>query len=116
MMFRNLRIGMGLGIGFAVVVGLFAVTLLAVGVSLSNLTRDVRLINEKTLPYVMVADEMDLDRSEVQQFLTDVSATHDRAGYNEAEESAKHFLSGVEKFKELYRRGNKARHTQQTKN
>src|SRR3989338_395739 len=113
MMFRNLRIGMRLGIGFAVVVGLFAVTLLAVGVSLSNLTRDVRLINEKTLPYVMVADERDLDRAKVQQFLTDVSATHDRAGYQEAEESAKRFLSGVEKFRQLYQRENDASNLRQ---
>ena len=39
---------------------------------------------------------MDLSRSEVQQFLTDVAATHDRAAYTEAEESAKRFLGGVE--------------------
>ena len=105
-MFGNLRIGARLGIGFAVVVGLFVVTLLSVGASLSNLTQDVRLINEKSLPYVMVADEMDLNRSEVQQFLTDVSATHDRDGYKEAEESAKRFLNGVERFRQLYQREN----------
>ncbi|MBI5626924.1 MAG: hypothetical protein HY935_06995 [Nitrosomonadales bacterium] len=51
---------------------------------------------------------MDTSRSEVQQFLTDVSATHDRAGYREAEESAKRFLSGVEKFKQMYRQENDA--------
>ena len=105
-MFRNLRIGVRLGIGFTTVVGLFAVTLLSVGMSLSHLTQDVRQINEKTLPYILVVDEMDVSRAEVQQFLTDVSATHDRAGYKEAEESAKRFLSGVEKFKQLYQREN----------
>jgi len=99
-------IGARLGISITVVVLLFAVTLAAVGTALFSLTRDVRQINEKTLPFVMVADEMDLGRSEVQQFLTDVSATHDRAAYKEAEDSAKRFLSGVEKFKDLYRREN----------
>ncbi|MDO8261986.1 MAG: methyl-accepting chemotaxis protein, partial [Gallionella sp.] len=106
MKFGNLRIGVQLGIGFAVVVGLFAVTLLAVGASLSHLTQDVRQINEETLPYILVVEEMDVSRAEVQQFLTDVSATHDRAGYSEAEESAKRFLSGVEKYRQMYRREN----------
>ena len=62
-----------LGISFAVVVGLFAVTLLVVGISLSRLTRDVVQINEKTLPYVLVVDGMDLSRSEVEQLLTEVA-------------------------------------------
>src|SRR4030067_38009 len=105
-MFGNFRIGARLGIGFAVVVGLFVVTLLSVGMSLSSLTQDVKQINKETLPYILVVEEMDVSRSEVQQFLTDVSATHDRAGYQEAEESAKRFLSGVEKFRQMYQREN----------
>ena len=108
MMFGNLRIGVRLGGGFAVVVGLFAVTLLTVGVALSHLTQNIRQINEETLPYILAVDEMDVSRSEVQQFLTDVSATHDRAGYMEAEASAKRFLGGVEKYRQMYRRENDA--------
>ncbi len=107
-MLGNLRIGIQLGIGFAAVAGLFAVNLLVVGVSLSRLTQDTAQINDKTLPYVLVVDEMDLSRSEVQQFLTDVAATHDRAGYKEAEEAARRFLGGVEKFRLLYLRENDA--------
>ncbi len=108
MKFSNLGIGARMAIACSAVVLLFAVTLLVVGVSLSRLTQDVRQINEKTLPYVLVADEMDLGRSEVQQFLTDVSATHDRAAYKEAEDAAKLFQSGVERFKQLYRQENDA--------
>ena len=102
-MFRSLRIKVQLGIGFAVVVGLFAFTLLVVGVLLSRLTQSVRQLTEESLPFVLVVDEMDLSRSEVQQFLTDVSATHDRAGYKEADDSARRFHSGVDKFRQLYR-------------
>ncbi len=112
-MLDNLRIGVRLGIGFAVVAGLFAVTLLAVGVSLSSLVQDVGQINDKTLPYVLVVDEMDLSRSEVQQFLTDVAATHDRAAYKEAEAAAKRFLNGAEKFRQLYQRENDANRLKQ---
>ena len=105
-MFGNLHIGTRLGSGFAVVVGLFAVILLIVGMSLSQLTRDVSHINDESLPFVLVVEEMNLSRSEVQQFLTDVSATHDRKGYTEAEEAAKRFKSGAEKFRQMYQQEN----------
>lgn len=103
---KNLNIGIRLAVGFATVVVLFAVTLLLVGMSLSTLTKDVNQIKDETLPYVLIVDEMDLSRSEVQQFLTDVSATHDRAGYKESDEAAKRFLEGVAKFKQMYQREN----------
>ena len=103
---KNIRIGVRLAAGFAIVVALFVVNLLLVGVSFTHLMQDIRQIKEETLPYVLVVDEMDTSRSEVQQFLTDVSATHDRAGYKEADEAAKSFLGGVAKFKQMYQREN----------
>ena len=105
-MLKNMHIGTRISVAFAAVVGLFVVTLLLVGVSLKNLTGDVRQIDEETLPYVMVVDEMDTSRSDVQQFLTDVSATHNKDGYKDAEQAAKRFLDGVEQFKQRYRRNN----------
>src|SRR3989338_6298845 len=108
MSLANLKVGVRLGLGFSGGVVLFIATLLSVGVSLSHLTLDVKQINEETLPYVLVVDEMDVDRSEVQQFLTDVSATHDSAGYKDAEEAAKRFLEGVGKFKQMFQRENDA--------
>lgn len=103
---RKLSIGVRLAIGFATVVGLFAATSLAVGMALSHLTKEVVNIKEDTLPYLMVSAEMDLSRSEVQQFLTDASVTHDREVYKEAEEKYQQFLSGVAKFKQMYQREN----------
>jgi methyl-accepting chemotaxis protein len=105
-MFKSLRIRVQLGIGFGVVVGLFSVALVVVGLLLSDLTRDVKQINAETLPNVVAVDEMDLSRSDVQQFLTDVSATHDPAGYKDAEESATRFHHGAEAFKQLYKQRN----------
>ncbi len=101
---KNLNIGVRLAIGFSLVVALFAANLLQVGLSLSGLSRDASQIKDETLPFVLVVDEMDLARSEVQQFLTDVSATHDRAGYKEADEAAQRFMAGTAKFKEMYQR------------
>ncbi|MFA5824489.1 MAG: methyl-accepting chemotaxis protein [Gallionellaceae bacterium] len=103
---KNIRIGVRLAAGFSIVVALFVANLLLVGVSFKYVIQDVRQIKEETLPYVLIVDEMDTSRSEVQQFLTDVSATHDRAGYQESDAAAKLFLNGVTKFKQMYEREN----------
>jgi methyl-accepting chemotaxis protein len=102
-MFKSLGLGKQVLIAATLVVVTFAATFVTVGKSLSNLAGKTRQIDEETLPYILVIDEMDLSRSEVQQFLTDVSATLDRGGYTEAEESAKLFRNGVEKYKQLFR-------------
>ena len=107
-MFNNTSVKRLLGGGFAVVIALFLVTLLAIQFLISGLEVGVREINEKDLPNVLIVEEMNLNRSEVQQFLTDVAATHDPAGYQDAEVSAKAFLGGIEKFRQVYRQGNNA--------
>ena len=87
----NLKIGTRLGLGFGAVVLTFVTVLLVIGKSFSDLKQGVMQIDEETLPFILIVDQMDLSRSEVQQFLTDVSATHDRAAYKPAEDSAKLF-------------------------
>lgn len=101
-------IGVRLAAGFVIVVALFVVNLVLVGKSFSHLSDNIKQIKGETLPYILTVDEMDTARSEVQQFLTDVSATHDPGGYKDAEESAQRFLAGVEKYKQMYQRENNA--------
>jgi methyl-accepting chemotaxis protein len=104
----NMRIGARLAAGFVAVVVLFVLNLLQVGSSFSHLMEDIKQVKEETLPYILTVDEMDTARSEVQQWLTDVSATHNRDGYADAEEAAKRFLAGVEKYKQMYQQENDA--------
>jgi methyl-accepting chemotaxis protein-1 (serine sensor receptor) len=101
-MFKNSSVKTRLQLGFTVVSGLFLSILLISGVGISRLAQDVQTINEKTMPNALLADEMNLSRSDVQQFLTDVSATHDAEGFDAAEEAAQRFLKGVEKFRQAY--------------
>ena len=101
-MFKNLPIRWQLGFGFATVVGLFVITLLTVGYLLAGLTHEVGEVNDNSLPLVLAVDEMDLSRSEVQQFLTDVSATHDPEGYKDAQEAANKFSEGADKLKQFF--------------
>ena len=100
--FKDLPVKWQLGIGFSGVVAFFVATLLIIGVLIAKLTHAVGEVNDISLPLVLTVDEMDLSRSEVQQFLTDVSATHDPDGYKDALESAKRFREGVDKFKQHF--------------
>ena len=89
--------------GFAAVIGVFVLSMVVVGAYLNGLVGTITTIRNDTLPFVVVLDEMDLNRSEVQQFLTDVSATHDTAAFKEADEAAASFMSNVNKFREKFR-------------
>ena len=102
-MMNNLRIKTQLALAFGLIVSSFVATLIIVGVLMSALGEHVRDTDRNTLPNVLLADAMDLARSEVQQFLTDVSATHDPAGYKEAQEAADTFAKGVTRFREVYK-------------
>jgi len=101
-MFNNFTIKTQIGVAFGCLMGVFGVSFLLMGVLLSQLTANVQQINRVTLPFVLAADEMDLARSEVQQFLTDVSATHDPDGYKDAETAAKRFQGGIQRFRQHY--------------
>jgi methyl-accepting chemotaxis protein len=74
-----------LGLGFAAVVATFLVALLVLGSQATALEAGVQRVDQRSLPLVTAVDRMDLSRSEVQQFLTDVAATHDPGGYQEAQ-------------------------------
>lgn len=94
-MFENISIKARLSVGFVIVVAMVIVAFTVIATHLSSLTDDVRTINEQTLADVLVAADMNLARSDVQQFLTDVSATHDNEGYKDAQEAAQRFKANV---------------------
>ena len=101
MKFTNWGVRAQLTAGFAGVLLLFVVTLLIVGSMLLKLKEGVQQMHAHELPLLVAVDRMDLNRSEVQQFLTDVSATHDTAAYEEAAESANSFLEASRTVREL---------------
>jgi methyl-accepting chemotaxis protein-1 (serine sensor receptor) len=101
-MFKTIKIRVLLGVGLGAVMLLFMGVLLTLGIGLIEVKKGAQQIKDETLPYILVTDEMALGVSQVQQFLTDVSATHNPAGYQEADAAAQRFLAGVAKFKALY--------------
>ena len=84
-MLKNLSLKTQLGVGFAAVVALFLATMVFIAQLVAHLEEGIRYLSDDDLPMLLAVDRMDLNRSEVQQFLTDVAATHDPAAYAEAE-------------------------------
>jgi len=105
-MFKTMTIRARLSGGFGSVLAIFMSVMLILGVQLGEVKKDTQQIKNETLPYILVTDEMALSVSQVQQFLTDVSATHNADGYKDAEAAAQRFLTGVDKFRAMYQREN----------
>ena len=111
-MLSNIKIGTRLGIGFGIMMCIIGIFVATNFISLTNIEKDSRQIRNESFPSALLAEEMAFNCVQVQQFLTDVSATHDAAGYKDAEEAAKGFLEGADKFEEMFRRKNDARSLQ----
>jgi methyl-accepting chemotaxis protein len=101
-MFKNTSIKFRLTLGFTLVCGVFIVAIAMASLSISALSGDLHKLRAQSLPNVLLVDAMNLSRSDVQQFLTDVSATHEDGGYKDAEEANQRFQKGVEKFRQIY--------------
>ena len=100
-LFKHWGLAHRLAGGFATVVVTFIVSLAAVAAMLWSLARGVDTLAEKRLPMMVAVDRMDIARSEVQQFFTDVAATHDPAAYAEADEAARRFREAAAQVRTL---------------
>ena len=104
--FKNMKIGMRLTVGFGSVVLVFAIAVIATTLFLKVAEKNARQVAEETLPFLMLAYELDIAATEVSENLTDVSATHNAGGFKEAEKAAGKFRESLAKFKEMFRREN----------
>jgi methyl-accepting chemotaxis protein len=103
-MFKNMKIGMRLGLGFSAVLVIFVFAALVTMMSVNKAGTSARQVAEESMPFALIAENMAFNIVQVQQFLTDVSATHNPEGYRDAEKAAEQVREGAAKFKELYRR------------
>ncbi len=102
----NLKIGLRLGIGFGAVLVIILALVAVTSMSLKAVEKNAKLVHDESVPFALTADEMAISVSQIQDRLTDVSASHNQAGYKEAQESADHFKAGLAKFKEMFTREN----------
>ncbi|MBF0320240.1 MAG: methyl-accepting chemotaxis protein [Nitrospirae bacterium] len=105
-MLKNLSVAVRIGGSFAVILLLISAVGASVYVGFQKIKRHVVQVEEESLPYALIADEMVVNITQVQQFLTDVSATHNTGGYKEADEAAQEFKGNVDKIIVMYRAEN----------
>src|SRR3989339_208702 len=108
-MFSNLKIGARLGLGFGVILFIFATAVVISSLLLNTVGNSTTQVADETLPFLMEAYEMDVNITKVSEALTDVSATHNTEGLKEAEKNAAQAKKGMAKFKEMFRNENDAK-------
>ncbi len=101
-MFKDMTFKNTTMMGFGVVIMLFVSVLIFLIYQINMIQKDVGDIDDNLLPYELLADQMTLDVVQTQQYLTDVSATHDREPFGDAAAHAESFKKGVHAFKEHY--------------
>ncbi|MFU2210032.1 methyl-accepting chemotaxis protein [Solidesulfovibrio sp. C21] len=97
-----------LGLGFGLVLAAMTTGTLVMTLSMNSVKERAANIHAESLPLADEAARMQLMAVDVQQFLTDVSATGEDDGFAGAKESAATFRKGVAKFTEAARQRNDA--------
>ena len=109
-MLKNLKLSTKLYVGFAIpVVILVAISAFAV-TQANSVEQAARMTQGESAPFAKLAQDMKLNVVQVQQWLTDISATGAAEGlddgYDEAAQNAQAFSKGVEQFRKMYREEN----------
>ncbi|MBF0627429.1 MAG: methyl-accepting chemotaxis protein [Magnetococcales bacterium] len=97
-----MKIGTKLGLSFVVVLVVVFGAFAAIFMVLERVDQQAGIVQKESLPHALLAHEMTSAVINVQQWLTDVSATHDPEGYGDAEEAAKRFKAGMVEFRTFF--------------
>ena len=108
-MFKNMKIGTRMAVGFGLVLAFFVVTVTTSMVMLKQIERESKQVAVESIPGLMAAYEMDIAAVKLGETLTDVAATHNLEGIKEAEKDAKHFKESLEVFHEMFKKENDAK-------
>ncbi|GAB0057105.1 hypothetical protein SIID45300_01426 [Candidatus Magnetaquicoccaceae bacterium FCR-1] len=99
---NRIRIGTKLALAFVFILLVVFVGFVGTYWSLNSVEVAARQVEEESLPFALLAHEMTAGVINVQQFFSDVAATHETDGIKEADEAAKVFKEGVGKFQRMF--------------
>ena len=101
-MLIKLKIGPRLTAGFGIVIGVFLIAMAVVLHFQRETLQAAQQIQRESLPFALTADEMVLDVTQVQQYLQDAAATHNRDSIGEADKYAQMFRENSAKFRVMF--------------
>lgn len=107
---KQMKIQNKLIIGFGSIFVVFLLLSLYNTIIIRQVKQSTLLLKEESIVFAGVAQEMRLHVVEVQQWLSDISATRAQDGLNdgfdEAEKAKKAFMDGLNKFRQMYTQEN----------
>ena len=109
----DLKIGMRLFLGFGIVLAVFGLAELFTSISVRKMELHSRQLADERLPHALLAENMAFNIAQTQQFLTDVAATRDPKGLQEAEEAAAGFRTGAKTLREMFTKENNSKGIQE---
>ncbi|MEI7840009.1 MAG: methyl-accepting chemotaxis protein [Methylococcaceae bacterium] len=87
-------------LGFFSIIGLMGVLIISTLINYARTEQDLQKIKDVFLPNALLSGQMARDTVQVQQFLNNVSATRNKAGYVDAERSRNDFKNGLEQYRQ----------------
>lgn len=106
MNFKNMKVANKLMLGFAVLILIFVMFAVWLQFSLARISADVVHVRDESVVFALYAKDMSKDVTQVQQFLSDISATRAQDGLSDGFDEAKKyhdsFNKNLLKFQELY--------------
>ncbi|MDD5227558.1 MAG: methyl-accepting chemotaxis protein [Methylococcales bacterium] len=87
-------------LGFFAIIGLMVIVITSTMINYAHTEQDLQKIKNVFLPNALLSGQMARDVVQVQQFLNNVSATRNNAGYADAERSREDFKNGLEQYRQ----------------
>ncbi|MCP4613100.1 MAG: hypothetical protein GY845_30775 [Planctomycetes bacterium] len=107
---KKMSLSLKMGLGFAIQLVMVAAIVTTVFVVANTVQNKAALAKNESAVFAGVAQQMKLDTVQVQQWLTDISATRGLDGLDdgfvEAENSYQSFLTGLDRFEKMFREEN----------
>ena len=103
MSLKDLNTSTKLSIGFGSIVVIIVIAYTIIMQSTVQTKHNAEFVEGETLPFALMAKDMQKYVIDLQQWLTDVSATHNRDGYGDADEAIKNFNENFAKFEAMFR-------------
>lgn len=106
-----------MALGFAIPVTIMMIVIAVVSGRVATMENDALLAKNESMVFMVVAQQMKFDAVQIQQWLSDISATRGQNGLNDgfdkAQKSYDSFMSGLAKFKSMYQEENFAKGLEQ---
>ena len=107
---KNLSLALKMVLGFGIPLLMIAGITVAILMVATSVQGNGILAKDESAVFAGIARQMKLDAVQVQQWLTDISATRAQDGlddgFDEAEKSSQSFLAGLAKFKQMFEQEN----------